>query len=101
MLNPEVVIVPVIFIAPSLVILARMWFKHKERMATLGGTTTHGAALDTRLARIEEAVDAIAIEVERMGEGQRFVTKLLADRGAASLPETPKSSGSGQVITPH
>lgn len=36
--------------------------------------------VDQRLERIEQAVDAIAIEVERISEGQRFTTKLLADR---------------------
>jgi len=29
---------------------------------------------------VEQAVEAIAIEVERIGEGQRFVTKLMSDR---------------------
>lgn len=32
-----------------------------------------------RLQRLESAVDAIAIEMERVSEGQRFVTKLLAE----------------------
>ena len=32
-----------------------------------------------RLARLEQAVDAIAVEVERVSEGQRFVTRLLAE----------------------
>ena len=36
--------------------------------------------VDQRLKRIEQAVDAIAIEVERISEGQRFTTKLLSDR---------------------
>ena len=35
---------------------------------------------DDRLERIEQAVDAMAVEVERIAEGQRFVTKLLADK---------------------
>jgi hypothetical protein len=38
--------------------------------------------MTARLERIEQAVDAIAVEVERISEGQRFTTKLLADRGA-------------------
>ena len=33
-----------------------------------------------RLERIEQAIDAIAVEVERISEGQRFTTKLLAER---------------------
>ena len=35
---------------------------------------------DNRLQHLEHAVDAIAIEVERISEAQRFQTKLLADR---------------------
>lgn len=41
--------------------------------------------IDQRLERIEQAVDAIAIEVERISEGQRFTTKLLSER--AGEPE--------------
>ena len=32
------------------------------------------------LGQLQRAVDAIAIEVERLSEGQRFTTKLLAER---------------------
>jgi len=40
-----------------------------------------------RLERIEQAVDAIAVEVERISEGQRFTTKLLSDtRPGTALP---------------
>jgi hypothetical protein len=35
---------------------------------------------DNRLQRLEQSVDAIAIEIERISEAQRFTTKLLADR---------------------
>ena len=40
--------------------------------------------MDERLQRIENAVEAIAVEVERVSEGQRFTTKLLADRSPAA-----------------
>jgi hypothetical protein len=33
-----------------------------------------------RLTRLDHAVDSIAVEVERIGEGQRFVTRVLAER---------------------
>lgn len=33
-----------------------------------------------RLERMEMAIDSIAVEVERISEGQRFTTKLLSDR---------------------
>jgi hypothetical protein len=37
------------------------------------------------LARVEQAVEAIAIEVERIGEGQRYVTKLLGERAGPAV----------------
>lgn len=40
---------------------------------------------DSRLERIEQAVDAIAIEVERISEAQRFSAKLLSQGPAAEL----------------
>jgi hypothetical protein len=39
--------------------------------------------IDERLSRIENAIEAMAIEVERISEGQRFVTRLLAERDGA------------------
>jgi hypothetical protein len=45
-----------------------------------------GAFDDDRLARLEMAVDAIALEVERIGESQRFATKLMAERLPNQLP---------------
>jgi len=39
-----------------------------------------GAIADSRLSRLEQAVDAIALEVERISEGQRFTTKLLSEQ---------------------
>jgi len=33
-----------------------------------------------RLERIEQAIEAMSVEVERIAEGQRFVTRLMADQ---------------------
>ena len=38
------------------------------------------AELSTRLERMEQAIDTIAVEVERVAEAQRFATKLLTER---------------------
>jgi len=38
-----------------------------------------------RMERLEQAVDAIAIEVERVSEGQRFMTRLLTEGSAQAL----------------
>ncbi len=41
---------------------------------------------DLRMERLEQAVDAIAIEVERVGEAQRFQAKLLNEGAAQPIP---------------
>lgn len=46
--------------------------------------------MGSRMDRLEQAVDAIAIEVERISEGQRFVTKVLTERPMS----TPAAAGS-------
>lgn len=52
-----------------------------------------------QLAQLTQMVEAVAIEVERVAEGQRFTTRLLTDR----VPMTPsdvRPRGPG-VTTPH
>ena len=50
-----------------------------------------------RVARIEQAVDATSVEVERISEAQRFTTKLLVDKGHQNAAEMSRA----KVITPH
>jgi hypothetical protein len=45
-----------------------------------------------RLARIEQAIDAMALEIERISEGQRFVTRLLSDKAPERIA-LPQESG--------
>jgi hypothetical protein len=85
-MNGPEVLVPIAFfftvVALALGIpLVRAIVRKADRQSLPGGD----ARTDDRLARIEAAVDAIAIEVERISEGQRFVTKLLAEKPAAKL----------------
>ena len=37
-------------------------------------------ALQERMNNMERNIDVIAVEIEKLAEGQRFVTKLLAER---------------------
>jgi hypothetical protein len=34
---------------------------------------------EARFAQLEQAIDTVAVEIERVAEGQRFVTKLLRE----------------------
>lgn len=55
-----------------------------------------------RFNRLDQAVDSVAIEVERIGEGQRFLTRLHAERGlgagAAERIEVPEREAQRQKL---
>jgi hypothetical protein len=42
--------------------------------------------IEMRLVQLQQAVDDVAIEMERVAEGQRFTAKLLAERGDNDEP---------------
>jgi len=64
-----------------LVTVIRAWFgRRRSGSAALSDTSVE--RLETRLSEIQQSVDAMAIEVERISEGQRFATKLLSERAA-------------------
>ena len=48
-----------------------------------------GDDASARLERMEQAIDAIAVEVERIAEGQRFTSKLLAERAEPARAASP------------
>ncbi len=62
--------------------LGRRW--EKEARLPRGDPET-----SQRLANIEQAIEAIAVEVERISEGQRFATRVLTDEAPEriALPE--------------
>ena len=59
--------------------LARALARRADRQPVRAASAPFPADVADRIARIEHAVEAIAIEVERVSEGQRFTTKLLSD----------------------
>jgi hypothetical protein len=66
--------------------ILRIFTRRLERPPVLQATTPPDTA--AQLVRIEQAVDAVAIEVERIAEAQRFSAKLAAEK-ARSLPREP------------
>ncbi len=60
---------------PLAIVYARkLWMKDSQT------NVQHSPVTDHRLERIEQAIDAMAVEVERVAESQRFMTKLLSER---------------------
>jgi hypothetical protein len=65
--------------------LARAYAKRMER----GDAPKIPSDVSARLERMEQAIDSIAVEVERISEGQRFTTKLLAERSGNAPGAAP------------
>ena len=55
--------------------LARAFARRMDRR----GETAPASEIAPRLDRIEQAIEAIAIEVERVSEGQRYTTKAISE----------------------
>jgi hypothetical protein len=68
--------------------------------------TSIPAEINERLSRMDQNLDTIAVEVERIGEGQRFLTRVYAEqlqglpRGQAERVETPDREKVGQRRSP-
>ncbi len=61
--------------------IVKAWARRFEKRADL----QQQVLVEQRLAAIEQAIESVAVEVERISEGQRFTTKLLADRAPAEM----------------
>ncbi len=56
------------------------------KVLSRGGARPTSLPVDEdRLERLQQSVDAIAIEVERIAEAQRFSAKLLVERGESEV----------------
>jgi hypothetical protein len=80
--------IPILAIATAPIIaiglpIARAYARRVESGAT---RATVPGDVTARLERMEQAIDSIAVEVERISEGQRFTTKLLAERVPPATP---------------
>lgn len=92
----------------STVGFAVAWMRARERAARAEerAMPVHvSGGADERFDRLEHVVESIAVEVERMAEGQRFVSKLLAERPVQDrVPQERGEAGAarvGRVVTPH
>jgi hypothetical protein len=86
----------ILFIAPILILLVyRLWTRGSARDPL-------GLEASPRLQRMEQAIELIAMEVERIAEGQQFTTRILAERqpdSAHRVQAAPRQEP--DTITPH
>jgi len=70
----------IVFLPLSVALARRIW----RRSAAV--VTSFPREIAERLSRMEQAVEATAVEVERIGEGQRFLTRLFTEgEGARAI----------------
>jgi hypothetical protein len=76
------VLVPITFFGMVAIVSVGMPLAraYARRMESGVGRPAVPPDVTARLERMEQAIDSIAVEIERISEGQRFTTKLLADR---------------------
>jgi hypothetical protein len=74
------------------VTFVRAWGRRLENPRRDRDESITPSDVAARLERMEQALDTIAIEIERISEGQRFTTKLLSERSDKKLGETPERS---------
>ena len=94
-MNPELwvpavaTIAIVAIVAGSSYRLVKMWLQRSGRLSIPEADLKE---IRDRLGQLQQAADAIAIEVERLSEGQRFTTKLLAE-SVTSIAPIPAKHG--------
>ena len=83
----------VVLLPLSIALARRIW---KKSVVTV---TAFPRELADRLSRMENAVEATSLEVERIGEGQRFLTNLLTQKAAVqALPAGGSSAAGGNLL---
>ena len=65
----------------SIAFARRIWRRSAAAVAALPHDIVE------RFTQIDQAVESIAVEVERIGEGQRFITRVLAEQGRPALAD--------------
>jgi hypothetical protein len=81
------------------------WVRARERAYradVAAGGASRGLDPDV-MGHLQRTVDSVALEVERIGESQRFLTRLATERDADLLSrgDRPALAPTGRVITPH
>ena len=80
-----------------IITLATLWFQRRKDTRAVPRDVMQ--RVEQRLTEVQQSLDAVAVEVERISEGQRFTTKLLAERGiAADAANSVRESGRGSAV---
>ncbi|MBI2795617.1 MAG: hypothetical protein HYX65_02805 [Gemmatimonadetes bacterium] len=87
----EVILALAGMMSGTTVIVAGMytWLRARRQPESLPRETT--VQILAQLDSLQQSVDTMSLEVERIAEGQRFTTRLLSERGAAQAEPSLRS----------
>ena len=77
---PEVFVPIAFFFSVAFCVVGVSVARAVGRLADARRVDRGSSDMVARMERIEQAIDAIAVEVERVSEAQRFTTRLLSER---------------------
>jgi hypothetical protein len=91
---PQVVDISVAFFMTIAIIIIGLPIARAiaRRMDRRPGPTQIPNEVSAQLTQLNQAVDAIALEVERISEGQRFTTRLLSEQRDSARQTLPSST---------
>jgi hypothetical protein len=91
---PIVAIISIFILSPMAIAVARLIWR---RASTPPPPPAVSDDVARRLVEMQQTMETMALEIERISEGQRFVTRLMSEQPAGALPRgsrgTPAKRG--------
>jgi hypothetical protein len=93
----DVLTIAIIVLVPAVLIVVALRYRSLWRSANRRLTEPGDSRSAVQSGEpLMQAVDAIAVEVERISEGQRYLTKVLAERGTSAPASPPPSTAKNE-----
>ncbi len=73
-------------VASAIVLIVGLNLRYRAKIRSIAAPAALPSDLAQRMARMEAGIESVAVEVERISEGQRFTTRLLSDRAPLEVP---------------
>jgi hypothetical protein len=80
----DVILAAIVFMGtPLSIAAARLIWKRSGGTPSADGELRH---MSHRIDEVQRSIDSMAVEIERIAEGQRYTSKLLTERDKTALP---------------
>ncbi len=84
--DPKMIVSLTVATLGAIVLITWMVLNYLRRGRPSAAAAAPDKETAARMARIENAVESIAVEVERISEGQRYTSKMLSEGAAGPVP---------------